>query len=227
MDSHSIWAYVHILLFVYWLGADAGLYLVMAMVKNPQLSFDTRQTLIRLAFYIDLFPRVTFALILPVGMHLTRDLALYPIGDGLLILGWITGIAWSAVHLGIARYKGTPTGQVLRTINKFYEAIGGLFFVAISLLSITTGGPIEAGWFAWKLLAFGLIFWVILGFDTVLQPFTMILRMGPDGATPGNEARITRMTRMTMAWSVLLYFLIASVAFIGKVQPNLWSQVSA
>ena len=36
MDSHSIWAYVHILLFVYWLGADAGLYLAMAMVKNPK-----------------------------------------------------------------------------------------------------------------------------------------------------------------------------------------------
>jgi hypothetical protein len=36
MDSHSIWAYVHILLFVYWLGADAGLYLAMSMVRPPR-----------------------------------------------------------------------------------------------------------------------------------------------------------------------------------------------
>ena len=219
MDSHNIWAYVHILLFVYWLGADAGLYLAMAMIKNPALSFETRTTLIRLAFYIDLFPRITFALILPVGMHLARDLNLYPIGDGLLALTWAIGLLWSAVHLGIARYKGTPTGEVLRTINKLYEAIGGLFFVFISVLSIATGAPIETAWFAWKLLAFGLIFWVILGFDTVFQPFTMILRMGPGGATPGNEARVTRMTRITMAWSLLLYLLIAAVAFIGKVKP--------
>lgn len=219
MDSHSIWAYVHILLFVYWLGADAGLYLVMAMVKNPGLSFETRTTLIRLAFYIDLFPRITFALILPVGMHLARDLNLYPIGNALLGLSWIIGVIWAGVHVGIARYKGTPAGNVFKTINKIYEALGGLIFLSVALLSIATGGPIEAPWFAWKLLAFGLIFWVILGFDTVFQPFTMILRIGSAGSTPDTEKRITRMTRITMAWSVLLYLLIAAVAFIGKVKP--------
>jgi len=219
MDSHSIWAYVHILLFVYWLGADAGLYIVMAMLKNPALSFETRTTLIRLAFYIDLFPRITFALILPVGMHLARDLDLYPIGNVLLGLSWASGILWSGVHIGIARYKGTPAGSVFRSINKFYEAAGGLFFVTIAILSITAGTPIETPWFAWKLLAFGLIFWVILGFDTVFQPFTAILRMGPDGMTPENEQRIARMTNITMMWSVLLYLLIAAVAFIGKVKP--------
>jgi hypothetical protein len=219
MDSHSIWAYVHILLFVYWLGADAGLYLVMAMVKNPVLSFETRTTLIRLAFYIDLFPRITFALILPVGMHLARDLGLYPIGDGLLALSWIIGILWSGVHLGIARYKGTPAGTIFKSINKVYEAVGGLFFVSVAVLSIVTGAPIDTPWFAWKLLAFGLIFWVILGFDTMFQPFTTILRMGPDGSTPEMEKRVTSMTRMTMAWSVLLYLLIAAVAFIGRVKP--------
>ena len=219
MDSHSIWAYVHILLFVYWLGADAGLYLAMAMVKNPSLSFEARTTLIRLAFYIDLFPRITFALILPVGMHLARDLNLYPIGDGLILLSWVIGILWSGVHLGIARYKGTPTGTVLRTVNKIYEAVAGLFFVFVGLFSVATGAPIETPWFAWKLLAFGLIFWVILGFDTVFQPFTAILRMGPDGSTPEVEKRIVRMTRVTMAWSILLYLLIAAVAFIGKIKP--------
>ena len=219
MDTHSIWAYAHILLFVYWLGADAGLYLVMVMTKNPSLSFETRTTLIRLAFYIDLFPRVTFALILPVGMHLARDLNLYPISDGMLTLGWAIGVLWSGLHLGIARYKGTPTGVVLRNINKGYEAVAGLFFVAVGALSVTAGAPVATAWFAWKLLLFGLIFWVLLGFDTVFQPFTTILRIGPDNATPANEATITRMTRMTMAWSVLLYLLLAGVAFIGKVKP--------
>jgi hypothetical protein len=70
VDTYSLWVFAHILLFVYWLGADAGLYLVMVFVKNGTLSFETRATLIRLAFYIDLFPRICFALILPVGMHL-------------------------------------------------------------------------------------------------------------------------------------------------------------
>jgi len=49
----------------------------MAMVRNPTLGFDTRATLIRLAFQIDLSPRICFALMLPVGLQLVRGLGLY------------------------------------------------------------------------------------------------------------------------------------------------------
>src|SRR5215471_16205141 len=107
MDTHALWAYAHVLLFVYWLGADVGLWLAMAFVKNAKLSFETRVTLIKLAFYIDLFPRITFALILPVGMQLVRDLELAPISDALLAAAWTIGILWSGVHLGIVAWKGT------------------------------------------------------------------------------------------------------------------------
>lgn len=219
MDTHALWAYLHTLLFAYWLGADVGLWLAMAFIKNPALSFETRATLIRLGFYIDVFPRVTFALILPVGMQLARDLALYPISDGMLAAAWTIGILWSALHLGVVAFKGRPLVRTLRTVNKAYEAVAGLFFIGIGAVSLATGAPIAADWFALKLLLFGTIFWVILGFDTVFQPFTTLLRMGPDGSTPAQEAIITRLTNRTMAWAVLLYVLIAAVAFLGRVKP--------
>lgn len=220
MDTHALWAYLHILLFVYWLGADVGLWLAMAFVKNPRLSFETRATLIRLAFYIDIFPRVTFALILPVGMQLARNLDLYPIGDGLLAAGWTLGILWAALHIAVILRKGTALARQLTQFNKAYEAVMGLLFVGIGALSLASGGPIDAPWFALKLLLFGLIFWVILGIDTVFQPFTTILRMGPTGSTPVQEALVTRMTNQTMSWAGLLYLLIAAVAFLGRVKPS-------
>jgi hypothetical protein len=219
MDSHAIWAYLHILLFVYWLGADVGLWLAMGFVKDPRLSFETRSTLIRLAFYIDLFPRITFALILPVGVQLARDLDLYPIGDWMLAAAWITGIAWSVLHLALVAFKGRPVTRVLIRANKVYEALAGAFFTGIGAWSLATGAPLDAGWFALKLLLFGLIFWVILGIDTVFQPFTTLLRMGPHGSTPAQEAVVTRLTNRTMAWAVLMYLLIAAVAFLGRVKP--------
>jgi hypothetical protein len=219
LDTHALWAYLHILLFVYWLGADVGLWLTMAFVKNARLSFETRATLIGLAFYIDLFPRVTFALILPVGMQLARNLDLYPISDGLLAAAWIVGVLWAALHIAVILRKGTPLARQLAQINRVYEAIAGLLFVGIGALSLGAGGPIEADWFALKLMLFGLIFWVILGIDTVFQPFTTILRMGPQGSTPAQEALVTRMTNWTMAWAGLLYLLIAAVAFLGRVKP--------
>ena len=184
MDTHALWAYAHIMLLVYWLGADVGLWLAMGYVKDSKLSYETRVTLIRLAFYIDLFPRITFALILPVGMQLARDLDLYPIGGGMLAAGWTIGILWSVLHLLVVFRKGTPLARRLLTINKAYEAVAGLFFMTVGAVSLATGAPIAAGWFALKLFIFGSIFWVILGIDTVFQPFTTLLRMGPDGSTP-------------------------------------------
>ena len=111
------------MLFVYWLGADVGLYMVMIFVKNPRLSYETRATLIKLAFTIDQFPRVTFALILPVGMHLARDLGLYPIPNWLMAVAWIAGILWSALHLAVVRYKGTTFARTLLRINQVYELL--------------------------------------------------------------------------------------------------------
>lgn len=219
LDSHLLWAYAHIVLLVYWLGADVGLYGVMILVKNPALSFETRATLIRLAFYIDLFPRVSFALFLPVGLHLARDLDLLPVPGGLLALAWAVGLAWSALHIAVVVYKGTALSRRLVAINKVYELVAGGFFVGLGAVSLATGVPIEAGWFALKLLLFGLIFWVILGIDTVFQPFTTILRMGPGGSTPAAEARVTRATHLTMAWALLLYALVLAVAFLGKLKP--------
>jgi hypothetical protein len=219
MDTHALWAYLHILLFVYWIGADVGLWLAMASVRNATLSFETRATLIRLAFYIDLFPRITFALILPVGMQLARDLDLYPVGDGLLAAAWTIGILWSALHLAVVAYKGKPLARTLLTVNKFYEAAAGLLFISVGAVSLLTDAPIEAGWFALKILLFGTIFWVILGIDTVFQPFTTLLRMGPTGSTPANEAVVTRLSNQTMAWAVFLYVIIAAVAFPGRVKP--------
>ena len=219
MDTHAIWAYAHVLLFVYWLGADVGLWLAMGFVKNAKLSFETRATLIRLAFYIDLFPRITFALILPVGLQLTRDLDLAPVSDALLATAWTIGILWSAAHLGIVAWKGTSRARVLATINRGYEALGGALFVGIGAYSLATGSPVGAGWLALKLLLFGLVFWMILGFDTVFRPFTTLLRLGPQGSTPESEAGITRVTNLTMAWAVLMYVVIAAIAFLGRVKP--------
>lgn len=219
LDSHALWAYAHILLFVYWLGADVGLYAVMAFVKDARLSFETRATLIRLAFYIDLFPRVTFALILPVGMQLARNLGLYPVSTELLAAVWTVSVLWGASHVAIVVWKGQSFVRWLVQLNKVYEALAGAVFVALGSWSLVADTPVAADWFAMKLLLFGLIFWVILGIDTVFQPFTTILRMGPAGQTPEQERRVTRMTNQTMAWAMLLYLLLAAVAFLGRVKP--------
>jgi hypothetical protein len=220
MDTHLLWTWLHIVLFVYWLGADVGVYLIMSFLKNPKLGFETRATLIRLGFLIDQFPRLSFALILPVGMQLARNLDLYPSPDWLLALAWTVGILWSALHLAVVAWKGTVLARRLLRINQLCELLLGGFFIAVGTLSLFNDTPVAVDWFAAKLLLFGLIFWVVLGIDVVFQPFTMILNMGPDGSTPEKEQQVTRATNITMAWAVLLYLLVLAVAFLGTVKPS-------
>lgn len=218
-EPQLLWAYAHILLLVYWLGADVGLFLVMAWIKDRRLDYATRVTLIRLAFCIDLAPRTCVALMLPVGMHLAAGLGVALIPGWLFALAWAIGLGWTALHVALVARKGTPLAARLRRVNNAWELVAGALFIAIGALSLATGAPVAAGWFALKLLLFGLVFWVILGIDTRFQPFTTLLRLGEQGLDDAAEAAITRATNLTMAWALLLYGLVLAIAFLGKVKP--------
>jgi hypothetical protein len=217
--QHDLWRYLHILLFVFWLGADVGVYTTMAYIKNPRLPMETRLTLIRFGFLIDMFPRTTFALLIPVGMHLARDLALLPVTAPMLVAAWLVGLGWASLPFGIFFGKGSPLARRLAAINRWFEALAGAAFIFAGGLSLATGTPVAAGWFASKLILFGLIFWIILGIDTKFQPFTTLINMARDGVTEAGEARVRRTTNITMAWALLLYFDIALIAFMGVTKP--------
>ncbi len=217
--THLHWLYVHILLFVFWLGADVGVYLSMFFVKDPRLSFETRAAIIKLAFYIDLSPRFAFALMIPVGTQLASALGLLPIGPAGLALAWVVGLGWCALHFATVRYKATPLAAQLRRINVIFEWVAGLGLAAAGAASLAGYGPLASSWFAGKILLFGLAFLVVVGIDTKFQPFTMLLRAGPKGLTPETEQAITRATNQTLAWALLLYALILVIAWLGKLKP--------
>lgn len=218
MDTtHDLLRYIHILLFVFWLGADVGVYATMIFVKNSKLAMDTRLTLIKLAFYIDLFPRACFALFIPVGFELVNGLGLMALSLPLRLLALAIGLAWAGLHVLVVAQKGSTLAQLLRRINAAFEAIAGLAFVTLGV-SYLTRHP-DSAWLGLKLLLFGLIFWVVLGIDLKFQPFTMIMRMAATGSTHTQEAQITRATNQTLAWALLLYVLILIIAFLGTVKP--------
>ena len=99
MTSHSVWTYAHVLLFVFWLGADVGVFFAAIYAKNDKLSFETRATLLKLGGFIDLFPRISFALMLPVGLHLVSFTGIYPVTSLMLWTAWIVAAAWIALIL--------------------------------------------------------------------------------------------------------------------------------
>jgi len=219
--EQSGWQFVHLLLFVFWLGADVGVWLSMWFIRDQRLSFETRVALIRLAFIIDLAPRFAFALMIPVGTELARGIGALPVSAALRTAAWLLGLGWCLLHALLLLRKGTPLAAALRRVNVAFEATSGLGLVGAALFALgNVDNRIDVpDWFALKLLLFGTVFLVVLGIDTRFQPFTMLLATAPQGPTPAQDARIRRATNQTLVWALLLYALIVAIAWLGKLKP--------
>src|SRR6266700_3299348 len=110
---YNLLLFAHVLLFVYWLGSDIGVFYGVRFVLNPNLSLETRRTVMALVHWIDAFPRICLVLMIPVGISLALQLELLTVPVGartpLLAAVWAIGLAWLAMVLRI--YKGA-TGWV-------------------------------------------------------------------------------------------------------------------
>ena len=58
ISAVDVWTFVHILLFVYWLGADLGVFVAAQAAKRSTLTYPQRSTALQLALKVDIAPRL-------------------------------------------------------------------------------------------------------------------------------------------------------------------------
>ena len=220
MVSYSLWTYVHVLLFVFWLGADVGVFMAAVYAKNDQLSFESRATLLKLAGFIDLFPRVSFALMLPVGLRLVVLTGIYPVTSTIQLISWLVAIAWVALILVAYVREGSGLANTLGRIQNIFLIVAGLLFIGLGMLSLANAEPFAQGWFGLKMLLFGCVFFAALAIDYCFRPmFAPFMAIGTDGSTPEREAAVTKAINRTLVSVIALYLLIAAIAFLGTTKP--------
>lgn len=220
MDVTAMWDYTHILLFSVWLGVELVVFANTASTKNPTRSYAARRAAVGRALRLQVIPRVCFALILPVGIELTGAINVYPLSPFLRVLFWSAAILWLILIGFAARTRGTPMGSLLGYIEIAFQALAGAGFVVYGLNSLATGAPIDDPWFAAKLSMFGLVFWTVIAIDVSFRPFfAPFAEIGEEGSTPEREEAIARAVNHTLFYMLVLYALIAGIAFLGKVQP--------
>src|SRR5690606_33420837 len=67
---HGWWIVLHIVLFVFWLGGDLGVFYSSRYVIDPALDPQARSTALRIMSGLDLAPKVCLVLFLPSGVTL-------------------------------------------------------------------------------------------------------------------------------------------------------------
>ncbi len=221
MSSLEAWKYLHILMFVFWVGTDMGVMLSARKSTDSRLTLETRLILLKLALVIELLPRTMWAMALPFGVMLSRELGLVQVsGPGIAAI-WIFTLIWVLISLGGAHYPEKPFGQKLAAVNRWIIGVLGVTLVIIGLWSYFADGPFDSPWLAAKVGLYGVINLTVLGIEAAFIPVGPAFgRLFVEGSSPDVEAAIARGMQGTMFWVYTSYILILIVGFIGIARPE-------
>ena len=221
MSAFEGWKYLHVLMFVFWIGTDLGVFLSAKKSTDPKLSFETRALLMHVALRIELLPRTMWKLALPLGVMLSEELGAIDIGTGGVILTWILSIAWWAISMYGAWHYDKPIGHKFGRITNFLTGAVGVFLIAIAAWSLLGSGPIapDATWLSWKIGLYGLINLMIVVMIMVFDPLGVAFgRLAVEGSTPEIEAVISACMDRSAVVIWATYATIALVAFIATTK---------
>ena len=105
------WILLHIVLFVFWLGGDLGVFYSSRFVLKPDLTPAARATALKIMGGLDLGPKICLVLFLPSGLTL---MALDPHGARARSVS--TLVRWRIVVLaGCSRSAGWPDDRPTTT----------------------------------------------------------------------------------------------------------------
>ncbi len=219
MDAYEFWRWIHVILFVLWLGADVGVFICGSWVRRESLSVEQRTVLLQASAVIDLWPRFSAALMLPVGLMLARTWN-PALGTGWIAAAWAVAIVWLGLTLLGMRHMGTPLGA---TLSRATHA--GL--VALSIACFAGGyawlqaSPEGLGaWLAAKLMLYGVVALLAIGIEIAFGPVVKGFPMIADEAerARGNQLIRSGMNR-TLAVVATLYVVLLVASILGVAKP--------
>lgn len=218
--AHGLTLFVHILLFVYWLGGDAGVYYSSSFVINPSLSREARLTAAKIFINLDLIPRVCLALMLTVGGILSAQIGV-PHPPWLWFAILLLGPVWVAVVLTIHFKEGTHLAHRLARIDFWFRWLVIAAIVASVLYALGTGRLAGYPWLAAKLLIFaalifcGLMIRIML--PEFMEGFRQLVKSGP---TPESDAKMIRGLKRARPYVLAIWAGVAIEGLLGVLKPG-------
>jgi hypothetical protein len=219
MDMHEFWRWCHILLLAFWLGTDVGVFVCGAWIRKPGLSLPERLLLLQVASLIDLWPRVSAALMLPVGVMLARAWGTNVDGTW-VALAWTAAIVWLALTVAGMRAMGTPAGRRIQQVVAVF-LIGlavASFWLGYAWLAANAGQP--NAWVGTKLVAYGFVCLLALGIERAFGPVVAgyALLADPAKAAEG-EVVVRRGLLVTLYVVGALYVVLLVASWVGVAKP--------
>jgi len=221
MASYDVWKFLHIMMFVFWIGTDLGVFLSAKKSTDPTLSFASRVSLLHIALRIELVPRTMWKAAIPLGVMLIDDMELIDFGVLGLTLTWLFSIGWWAVSMYGAWHYDKPIGHRFAKATNILTGLVGVGLIVVAALSLTGNGPIpaDASWLSWKVGLYGLINLMVIVMIIIFDPLGPAFgRLAVEGSTPEIEGIISAVMSRSVWIIWATYATIALVAFIATTK---------
>ena len=153
-SAYAFWQFIHLLLFVYWLGADLGVFFAAKYVARSDLPTAERYRFLDLTLLLDMGPRTSLILLPAVGFQLSYMAGYIVLSLESLIFIWILTIAWLVVMWLVHVWRKRESTGGLRLIDKAmrYAVIGVMGILGVA--SLVTGFPVQETWWAIKFILY-------------------------------------------------------------------------
>jgi hypothetical protein len=218
--AHGLLKFLHILLFVYWLGGDAGVFYSSRFIVDPALSRDQRMLAFRIFANLDMLPRYCMALMLTVGGLLAEYVG-YRHETPMLIALVLLAPVWVWVVHTIHAKQGTAFAMRLARIDYNFRIFMILAIIASVIYHYTTGPLRPFPWLAAKLLIFAFLIFCGFMVRRNIPPFIEGFRtLAATGATPESDRRMIDGMGACRPYVLAIWAGVAIEALIGIFKPG-------
>ncbi|MEL6876635.1 MAG: hypothetical protein AAGL68_00870 [Pseudomonadota bacterium] len=213
--------YAHLLLFVLWLGADVGVFVLGQHFRRRETyTLDQRIALLKLLVEIDMVPRSAWALMVPLSLSVVDLGNWWDVPIWLLVGAWVIGLFWLWLVWDSHWHDQTPRAARNRAIEGWLRWIIGGFYLWLGGQSLLVDAPLTPDWLAWKALMFGLIFVAAIMIDVSFKPVGAQLgAVLEQGSSDETEIPLRKTMDKTRIWVWAVYLLLLITAFLGNVKP--------
>lgn len=220
--AYPLLQYAHILLLVYWLGTDLGVYWCAKYVGRSDLPLAERQRFLQLLLKLDMGPRTALVLMIPTGTLMVFIAQWLPLRGAAAAAVCALALAWLAVVWRLYLRPAAPV--VLRDLDRAARWLVVAAMAALGLL-LTSGVGAALGlegprWLGGKFLAYGGAVLCGLRLRGVLSHWAQGFGELRDAATAAQgEARIAAAMPAAFGYAYALWGCVLVAAFLGVVKP--------
>lgn len=219
MDAYPFLLLGHLLLLVFWLGTDIGVFLAARISERDDLGVEARVTVLGLGMVLDRLPRSCLVLIIPSGFLLAQNSGLLTLEPVWHVAMWLVAAAW-LVLLWIGFLTKNQALQarcmlvnlLLNGLMALVAGLGGWWLWAAAEMP---------AWLALKLSAVAAIFAVGVWLDVQFRPAVVAFgEIAAAGATPERNDRYRRAIAPVYLAVLTIYALVLVASGLGVFKPG-------